>query len=232
MAAMIRWRQLWSSACAVCVLSTACTKQAATPPESKPTATPTATPDSVADRPRAAPEAAPIQPAAREAPVAIEAPEPTPAAAGRAKAPARVQPAAANKAALGRETASSSSEPAPARTPDPVASTPTAAEPQPSPCGEKGQPRCPLQGWMEDHLQSALDKEDLPTLARALGRVASFVPDPSWNAGAQGWSVIANSGVDAAKRGDSAATRLACKTCHKAWRSKYKDAFRQRVLPK
>jgi hypothetical protein len=84
---------------------------------------------------------------------------------------------------------------------------------------------------MEDHLQSALDKSDLTALAKGLGRSAAFVPDSGWNSGAQGWSAIANAGAEAAKQGDLAATKQACKTCHKTWRSKYKASFRLRTVP-
>jgi cytochrome c556 len=83
---------------------------------------------------------------------------------------------------------------------------------------------------MEDHLQSALDKKDAPALAKGLTRAATFVPDPSWNAGAQGWAALANAGADAAKSGDIAATQATCKSCHKAWRSKYKSMFRTRAI--
>jgi hypothetical protein len=83
---------------------------------------------------------------------------------------------------------------------------------------------------MEDHLQAALDDKDAPALAKGLARVASFVPDPSWNAGAQGWGSLANVAADAAKSSDIAATQAACKSCHKAWRSKYKSTFRTRPI--
>jgi cytochrome c553 len=83
---------------------------------------------------------------------------------------------------------------------------------------------------MEEHLQAALDAEDLPAVAKGLIRVASLTPDPSWNAGAQGWSALANNAADAAKQGDVAAVKAACKSCHKAWRAKYKQTFRLRPI--
>jgi hypothetical protein len=83
---------------------------------------------------------------------------------------------------------------------------------------------------MEDHLQAALDAKDLPALAKALTRVPAFAPEPSWNAGAQGWAPLAERAVDAAKQADVAATQAACKACHKAWRSKYKQTFRTRPI--
>ena len=66
----------------------------------------------------------------------------------------------------------------------------------------------------------------------ALTRSATFVPAASWNAGEQGWAAIATAGASAAKSGDFAAARKACKTCHKAFRNKYKATFRTRPLPR
>jgi hypothetical protein len=84
---------------------------------------------------------------------------------------------------------------------------------------------------MEDNLQGALEAGDLTKLAQGLARVPKLVPDASWNAGATGWSTIAETGAAAAKNGYEAAARQSCKTCHKAWRSKYKASFRTRPLP-
>ncbi|HKU40815.1 MAG TPA: hypothetical protein VJR89_21790, partial [Polyangiales bacterium] len=97
--------------------------------------------------------------------------------------------------------------------------------------GEKNQPRCPLQAWMEDHLQAAVDKGDTAALAKGLQQAAHWAPDPSWNAGAQGWSAIADGAAASATAGDLDATKRACKSCHKAWRAKYKASFRTRAVP-
>jgi hypothetical protein len=83
---------------------------------------------------------------------------------------------------------------------------------------------------MEDHMQSALDKSDFTALAKGLSRSAALAPDSGWNSGARGWSAIANAGAEAAKQGDLAAARQACKTCHKTWRSKYRASFRLRAV--
>ncbi|HKP64761.1 MAG TPA: hypothetical protein VJV78_48825 [Polyangiales bacterium] len=83
---------------------------------------------------------------------------------------------------------------------------------------------------MEDHLQSALDHENLPALAKGLTRAAGFVPDPSWNSGTQGWATIASGAADAAKQADIAAVKASCKSCHKTWRAKYKETFRTRPI--
>jgi cytochrome c556 len=99
-----------------------------------------------------------------------------------------------------------------------------------APCGEKGQPSCPLQGWMEKNMQGPFDKKDLKKLAESLEKAASFVPDPKWNDGEKGWAKLAKDGAAAAKAGDFAGTQQACKACHKAWRNEYKKQFRLRPI--
>jgi hypothetical protein len=83
---------------------------------------------------------------------------------------------------------------------------------------------------MEHNLQQPLDAGDLTRVATGLDRLLRFAPDPSWNAGAAGWGTIATDAVAAAKAGDVARVKQACKTCHKAWRAKYKASFRQRAV--
>jgi outer membrane biosynthesis protein TonB len=182
-----------------------CTGQPAKEPEP---AAPVPAPAPAAPTPSAAVEPAPAQP---EPAVPEATPPSAPVAAPRTPTKAAPKPAAAETPA-----------------PEP------AAKPQPSviagPCGEKGEPRCPLQAWMEDNLQTALDNADLKALAAGLTKSASLAPDPSWNTCAQGWNAIANTGADAAKQGDLAAARQTCKTCHKTWRNKYKESFRLRAL--
>lgn len=97
-------------------------------------------------------------------------------------------------------------------------------------CGEKGQPNCPLQGWMEKHMQEPFDNKDLKKVAESLETAAGFVPDPKWNDGATGWSKIAKDGAAAAKAGNFEAVQQSCKSCHKAWRSKYKKEHRMRPV--
>ena len=97
-------------------------------------------------------------------------------------------------------------------------------------CGEKGQPNCPLQGWMEKNMQDLLDKEDLKALAGSFEKAAKLVPDAKWNDGENGWAKIAAAGAAAAKAGDRSAVQKSCKGCHKAWRSEYKKQFRTRPV--
>lgn len=97
-------------------------------------------------------------------------------------------------------------------------------------CGAKGQPSCPLQGWMEKNMDANVEKNDTKALAAAFEKAAGFAPDPKWNDGASGWSKIAKEGAAAAKSGDMAAAKKTCKTCHKAWRDKYKKEFRTKPV--
>ena len=99
-------------------------------------------------------------------------------------------------------------------------------------CGEEGQPACPLQGWMEQNMQTAFEKQDLKGLAVALEKASKFAPDKKWNDGPTGWAKIANDAAAAAKAGDFKAVRESCKTCHKAWRKQYREQFRKQPVPK
>ena len=97
-------------------------------------------------------------------------------------------------------------------------------------CGEKGQPSCPLQGWMEKNMDPAVDKNDGKALAEAFEKTVGFVPDPKWNDGDSGWTKLSKEGAAAAKSGDIAAAKKTCKSCHKAWRDKYKKEFRLKPI--
>jgi hypothetical protein len=98
-------------------------------------------------------------------------------------------------------------------------------------CGDKGQPDCPLQGFMSKNLQDPLDANDVAAVGKNVQRVAAFVPDPSWNTGNNSWSSLVQGVATAAESGDADSTREACKNCHRAWRKRYKDEFRKRPLP-
>lgn len=97
-------------------------------------------------------------------------------------------------------------------------------------CGAKGQPSCPLQGWMEKNMDAAVEKNDAKALAAAFEKSIGFVPDPKWNEGENGWEKTAKAGAAAAKSGDIAAAKKECKSCHKAWRDKYKKEFRTKPV--
>jgi hypothetical protein len=89
----------------------------------------------------------------------------------------------------------------------------------------------PLAQWMEANLQTPMEAGDLAKLAVGLEKAAAFAPDPTWNQGDTGWEKLAKAGAAKAKAGDLAGARAACKSCHTAWRKKYKAQFRDRPLP-
>jgi hypothetical protein len=97
-------------------------------------------------------------------------------------------------------------------------------------CGNKGQPNCPLQDWMEKNVDPASEKGDAKALASAFDKIVNFVPDPKWNDGDAGWAKIAKEGAALAGKGDVAGAKKQCKTCHKAWRDKYKAQFRTKPV--
>jgi len=99
------------------------------------------------------------------------------------------------------------------------------------PCGGDDEPMCPLQAWMDRHMQTALDREDLPALAKALRTAAKMAPDPAWNIGDRGWASMAKAAAAAADGGDLVTARKSCKGCHRAWRKKYKAQHRKRRVP-
>jgi hypothetical protein len=106
-----------------------------------------------------------------------------------------------------------------------------AARAEEAKCGAKGQPSCPLQGWMEKHMDPATEKGDLKALAAAFEKVIGFAPDPKWNEGESSWAAIAKEGAALANKGDLAGAKKQCKSCHKAWRDKYKQTFRMKAVP-
>ena len=106
-----------------------------------------------------------------------------------------------------------------------LAGVPSAASADDATCGSKENP-CPLQKWMRANMGAALAAGDLPTLAKSLDKTAALSPDPSWT-----WTAIAKAGADAARKGDTAGAKAACKGCHDAYKDKYKSQFRARAVP-
>ncbi|MNC98356.1 hypothetical protein D3C83_162880 [compost metagenome] len=59
-----------------------------------------------------------------------------------------------------------------------------------------------------------------------------MAPDPAWNTGgATGFRGMAEASAAAARANDVPALQQSCKSCHKAFRKKYKAEFRPRPLP-
>ena len=98
-------------------------------------------------------------------------------------------------------------------------------------CGATGQPKCPLERWMEDNVEVAAENGDLPRLAELYTKMAGWAPDPSWNTGASSWRAISEGAASKARAGDMRGARGACKSCHTAWRERYRAEFRQRPVP-
>jgi hypothetical protein len=93
-------------------------------------------------------------------------------------------------------------------------------------CGGKTNP-CPLQRWMRQNMAPAVAAGDNAGLAAALDKVAATSPDASWST----WSTISKQGSDAAKKGDLAGAKAACKSCHDAYKDKYKAQYRLKAPP-
>ncbi|UQA59261.1 cytochrome c [Polyangium aurulentum] len=80
---------------------------------------------------------------------------------------------------------------------------------------------------MRARLGSSLAANDSAALATALETTARLVPDPSWTS----WATFARTGANAARRGDMAGARAACKGCHDAYRAEYREKHRLRPVP-
>jgi cytochrome c556 len=115
-------------------------------------------------------------------------------------------------------------EPRPAvTTTPPVAPQPP---PTPPPCGEEGQPECPLQTWMDRNLNDAITTKSGAKLERAFAELASFEP-PDY----EEWSEFADIGRSAAARGDLGTVGRICTACHDKYRHRYRLELRGRPLP-
>ena len=114
-----------------------------------------------------------------------------------------------------------------------LAAAPTAsAGDPPAACGSKENP-CPLQKWMRQNMGAANSSGDMAALAADFDKLTKMAPDPSWN-GADpkaNWDAISKAGLAAAKANDAAAVKATCKSCHDAFKDKYKQQFRTKPAP-
>jgi len=140
--------------------------------------------------------------------------EPAPAAEATAASPQQAAPAAA------------SAEPVAPSAPAAPAAAPSASAGEPGPCGEKGQPDCPLQSFMKHEMKPALKGSEFDKLAAALEKVSKVPPQ-----GYDDWTKIALSGVEAAKKQDAKAAKKACESCHDKYEDKFKEEHRTEKLP-
>ena len=93
---------------------------------------------------------------------------------------------------------------------------------------EAGAAALPAPGLDEEERGVSLASNDAAALAMALEKAAKLTPNPAWAT----WVSAAKSGAEAAKKGDIAGARAACKTCHDAWRTTYREQFRMRPIPR
>lgn len=107
-----------------------------------------------------------------------------------------------------------------ASTPESVTQV-AANQPAVTDCGAKGQPDCPLQGWMKDSVRAYMNAGDNTRLAASLEKLVTHSP-----AGYAGWEMSAKRAVDAARAGDTAAVKTECKSCHEQFRERFRSEMR------
>jgi len=213
---MVLWRRLLSTALAAAALA-ACSKA----PENAAAAMPA--PAVVTSSAPATPAAA-AQPASSVAPSGDHPAAATPAAAAPETAAPPPTPAQADTAAA-KPKAAAHAKPASAGAAAHVAAPATPADgPKKFDCGEKGQPACPLQGFMKSQMATAAASGDGAVLAKALDEVAGHAPP-----GLANWSTIAKGGAAKARAGDFDGAKASCKACHDQYKSRYKTEMRDRA---
>jgi len=146
--------------------------------------------------------------------------EPAPAATPSAEATAAAAPKEADPPAASAEPVA---PPAPVES---AAAAPSASAAAPGPCGEEGQPDCPLQSFMKKQVKPAFKAGEFDKLAAALEKVSKVPPQ-----GYDEWTKIALSGVEAAKKKDGDTAKKVCKTCHDKYEDKFKAEHRTENLP-
>lgn len=158
------------------------------------------------------------------------APAAPPSAAPSAAAPAAREASGATEATdadaptAATTTADATTTAAGAKTPASAAVAASAA-PGPAACGKKPLPDCPLQGWMKANTTPAVSAKDMPALATALDKIATFAPPGYTN-----WASIAKDGAKAARADDMTAAKASCRTCHDQYKKKYKTELRDRKI--
>jgi hypothetical protein len=100
-----------------------------------------------------------------------------------------------------------------------------APAPAPAACGTSDNP-CPLQKWMRANMGTPLAAGDMDALGKALDHAAGLSPDASW---AQ-WTQFAKQGSTAAAAKDLTGVKASCKSCHDAFKDKYKTQYRARPV--
>lgn len=95
------------------------------------------------------------------------------------------------------------------------------------PCGEKGQPDCPLQEWMKRVVNKPYLAKDAPAVAEAFDKMVPLAPP---GGGYPNWVSISKDGAKAARAADLEAAKAACRGCHDQYKKKYRAELRTRPL--
>jgi hypothetical protein len=95
----------------------------------------------------------------------------------------------------------------------------------PAACGTMDTP-CPLQKWMRANMGSPLAAGDMAALGTALDHAATLSPDATWTT----WAQFAKQGSTAAAAKDMNGVKASCKSCHDAYKDKYKAQYRTRAV--
>ena len=82
-----------------------------------------------------------------------------------------------------------------------------------------------VQGDLVGVAKRPIAANDLPALAAALEKTASFAP-----AGYTNWVAVSKDGAKAARGGDMTAAKASCRTCHDQYKDKYKKEMRARKI--
>jgi hypothetical protein len=105
--------------------------------------------------------------------------------------------------------------------------SPPAPAPAPAPaaCGTMDTP-CPLQKWMRANMGTPLAAGDMAALGTSLDHAAGLSPDATWTT----WAQFAKQGSTAAAAKDLNGVKASCKSCHDAYKDKYKAQYRARPV--
>jgi hypothetical protein len=95
-----------------------------------------------------------------------------------------------------------------------------------APCGEAGQPPCPLEAWMEDQLSAPLLARDWDHLVRSAERLAAHAP-----AAYPRWAELARAVLSGAQAKDKDAVKASCDGCHGSIRDDYRVRMHGRPAP-
>lgn len=96
--------------------------------------------------------------------------------------------------------------------------------PEPT-CGAQGKPECPLQRWMDHHLNGPLSRAEYPALEQGFHDLAQVAP-----ASFTGWNAWAQGGAAAANHRDHDGISKACKGCHEGYRERYRKTMRDHPI--